>query len=110
MIPGACLRFGFSVLISSVRFSALDHLPAVLRKPLPDTMLPPDFGMMFITGPPMSLSPRPPPTVVAISSALTVSYTTDAKPPLRAAVNGNPLIAYRPSPATVVELIVLDRA
>ena len=65
---------------------------------------------MFITGPPMSLSPRPPPALIAISSALTVSYTTDAKPPLRAAVSGNPLTAYRPSPPTEVALIVLERA
>ena len=51
----------------------LDHSPAVLRNPLPDRLLPPDFGTMFISGPPMSLSPRPPPTVTATSSALTVS-------------------------------------
>ena len=40
---------------------------------LPLKVLPPDRGMMFITGPPMSLSPSPPPTVIAISSAFTVS-------------------------------------
>src|SRR5690349_16482441 len=102
MMPGESFRFGFSALRSLVMLLLLDHSPAVLRNALPEMLLPPDFGTMFMIGPPMSLSPSPPPTVMATSSALTVSYTTDAKPPLRAAVNGKPLMAYRPSPATDV--------
>ena len=35
---------------------------------MPANVLPPDRGTMFITGPPMSLSPRPPPTVTPTSS------------------------------------------
>ena len=73
MTPGFCRRFGFSAWISSVRLLPLDHSPAVLKNAVPEKVLPPERGMMFITGPPMSLSPRPPPTVTATSSALTVS-------------------------------------
>jgi hypothetical protein len=65
MTPGVCCRFGFSAWISSSRFSPPDQSPAVLRNTVPLKAMPPERGMMFITGPPMSLSPRPPPTVIA---------------------------------------------
>ncbi len=46
----------------------------------------------------MSLSPSPPPTVMAISCALAVSYTYDDTPPLLAAATVIPLSVMRPSP------------
>ena len=39
-------------------------------KPLADSLLPPAFGTMFITGPPDSTSPRLPETVKLISCEL----------------------------------------
>ena len=73
MTPGVSRRFGLSAWISSVRLLPLDHSPALLKNAVPANMLPPERGTMFMIGPPMSLSPRPPPTVMAISSAFTVS-------------------------------------
>jgi hypothetical protein len=73
MTPGFCRSAGFSAWISGVRLLPLDQSPALLRNALPENTLAPDLGMMFITGPPMSLSPSPPPTVMAISSVFTVS-------------------------------------
>ena len=72
-IFGGCVRFGLSAVTSDDRLLPLDQLPDPLTKPVPANLLPPDFGTMFITGPPISLSPRPPPTVMATSCELTVS-------------------------------------
>src|SRR5215475_14016673 len=109
-ILAGCVRFGFSACTSDDRLLPLDQPPDPLMKPVPANVLPPDFGTRFITGPPMSLSPSPPPTTIATSSALGVSYTYDDTPPLRAAATVKPLTVMRPSPATDVELIVLEFA
>src|SRR5689334_414556 len=85
---------------SSVRLSPRDQLPALLKNAMPPNELPPDFGTRFMTGPPISLSPRPAPTVMATSSEFGVSYTYDDTPPLRAAAIVMPLTVMRPSPAT----------
>ena len=44
-----------------------------LRNAVPLKLLPPDFGMMLATGPPVSDSPSPPPTMTCISCALPTS-------------------------------------
>src|SRR6478672_6854193 len=110
MMPGTCVRFGFCAFSSSVRLLLLDHRPAWLKKAVPEYRLPPDLGTRFITGPPTSLSPRPPPTRTLTSSEFAVSYTYDDTPPLRAAATVMPLTVMRPSPATEPELIVLECA
>ena len=73
MTPGFCRRAGFCAWISSVRLLPLDQSPALFRKAVPAKLLLPERGMMFMIGPPTSLSPRPPPTVIATSSVFTVS-------------------------------------
>src|SRR5216110_3351246 len=112
MMPGVSFRFGpgGGAVSEESRLLPRDQSPASLKKAVPENVLPPDFGTRFITGPPMSLSPSPPPTTIAISSALGVSYTYDDTPPLRAAATVKPLMVMRPSPATDVELIVLEFA
>ena len=95
---------------SSVRFVPRDQPPASLKNAVPAKVLPPDFGTRFITGPPMSLSPSPPPTVMATSCELGVSYTYDDTPPLLAAAMVMPLTVIRPSPATPVEFAALECA
>ena len=50
-----------------------DHSPAVLKKQLPENVLPPVFGMMLCCAPPISASPRPPESVIEISCELGVS-------------------------------------
>ena len=107
-MPGVCVRP--IVRRSSVRLSPRDQLPALLKNAIPEKALPPDFGTRFITGPPISLSPSPAPTVIATSSAFGVSYTYDDTPPLRAAAMVMPLTVIRPSPATDVEFTVLECA
>src|SRR5216684_8585401 len=99
-MPGVWVKLGFRALISSVRLLPRDQSPARLRNALPEKLLPPERGSRFITGPPMSLSPRPPPTTTPTSSALGVSYTYDETPPLRAAATVKPLTVMRASPAT----------
>src|SRR3981189_1184243 len=99
-MPGVCVEVGFSAWMSDVRLLLRPQLPDPLRKPVPANRLPPDFGTRFITGPPLSLSPSPPPTVIATSCTLGVSYTYDETPPLRAAATVMPPIVMRPSPAT----------
>src|SRR5437764_14812635 len=84
-MPGVCVSVGFSAWMSDVRLLLRPQLPDPLMKPVPANRLPPDFGTMFITGPPLSLSPSPPPTVMATSYELRVSYSYDQTPPLRAA-------------------------
>src|SRR5207249_9441755 len=108
MMPGVCVRP--MARRSSVRLWPRDQLPASLKYAVPLKVLPPDFGTRFMTGPPMSLSPSPPPTVTAISSELGVSYTYDDTPPLLAAAIVMPLTVMRPSPATPVEFAVLECA
>src|SRR5262249_3794851 len=107
-MPGVCVRP-----ISRrpcVRLSPRDQLPALLKNAMPANVLPPDFGTRFMTGPPISLSPSPPPTVMATSSEFGVSYTYDDTPPLRAAAIVIPLTVIRPSPATDVEFATLECA
>src|SRR5919204_5742402 len=108
MMPGVCVRP--IARRSSVRLLPRDHWPASLKNPVPANLLPPDFGTRFITGPPMSLSPSAPPTVIAISCELGVSYTYDDTPPLLAAAIVMPLTVMRPSPATPAEFAVLECA
>ena len=50
-----------------------DHSPAVLKKPWPEKVLPPVFGMKLTVAPPISVSPRPPDSVSCISCELAVS-------------------------------------
>src|SRR5437667_2617483 len=108
IMPGVCVRP--MLRRSSVRLSPRDQLPASLKNAIPANELPPDFGTRFITGPPVSLSPRPPLTVMATSSEFGVSYTYDDTPPLLAAAMVMPLTVIRPSPATDVEFAVLECA
>src|SRR5258708_33061460 len=108
-MPGVCVRLGFCAWSSGVRLLPRDQLPASLKNAMPLNELPPDFGTRFITGPPMSLSPSPPPTVIATSCAFDVSYTYDDTPPLRAAATVMPFTVMRPSPATLAEVAVLER-
>ena len=64
----------------------------------PRNVLPPERGTRFITGPPMSDSPRPPATVTETSSTLTESRMyVDTPPPLNGAATVMPLIVMRPS-------------
>ncbi len=58
---------------SSVTLSdwRLDCVP--LKKAEPLKVLPPERGMILATGPPVSDSPRPPPTITCISCALPTS-------------------------------------
>src|SRR6266850_7913745 len=108
MMPGVCVRP--IARRSSVKLSPRDQLPAWFKNAIPANELPPDFGTRFITGPPVSLSPSPPPTVMATSWELGVSYTYDDTPPLLAAAMVMPLTVMRPSPATEVEFVVLECA
>ena len=108
MMPGVCVRP--IARRSPVRLVPRDQLPASLKNAVPAKVLPPDFGTRFITGPPMSLSPSPPPTVMATSCELGVSYTYDDTPPLLAAAMVMPLTVIRPSPATPVESAALECA
>src|SRR3954463_11155421 len=112
MMPGVALRFGpgAGAVSAASRLSLRDHDPASLTKALPANLLPPDLGTRFITGPPTSLSPRPPPTRTFTSSEFAVSYTYEDTPPLRAAATVMPLTVMRPSPATEPELIALECA
>src|SRR5262245_63630561 len=108
MMPGVSVR---PIARSwSSRLLPFDHLPASLKNTWPAKLLPPDFGTRFITGPPMSLSPRPPPTVMATSCEFGVSYTYDDTPPLLAAATVMPFTVMRPSPATEVEFDPPERA
>src|SRR5262252_1794579 len=108
MMPGVCVRP--IARRSSVRLLPRDQLPAPLTNAVPAKRLPPDFGTRFITGPPMSLSPSPAPTVIATSSELAVSYTYDDTPPLLAAAIVMPLTVIRPSPATPAAFALLECA
>src|SRR5215510_1100508 len=95
-MPGPLVMFWLRSLSSML--SPRDQSPAVLKNAWPENLLPPDFGRMFMVGPPVSFSPRPPETSIAISSALFVSYVSDeTPPPLKAAATVMPLIAIRPS-------------
>ena len=58
---------------AAFKLSPRDHLPAVLTNVVPRNVLPPERGMMFMIGPPVSVSPRPPPTRTATSSTPTES-------------------------------------
>ena len=62
-----------SALSSSVRLLLCRSPLAHDTKPLPDSVLPPERGMMFITGPPDSTSPMLPDTVNVTSCAFRVS-------------------------------------
>ena len=62
-----------SALSSSLRLLLCMSPLAHETKPLADSLLPPERGMMFITGPPDSTSPMLPDTVKLISCALRVS-------------------------------------
>src|SRR6185295_18143777 len=108
MMPGVSVRP--IARSSSSRLLPFDHVPASLKNTWPLKVLQPDFGTRFITGPPISLSPRPPPTVMATSCEFGVSYTYDETPPLLAAATVIPLMVMRPSPATEVELEPPERA
>ena len=50
-----------------------DHWPALLKKPLPENVLPPVFGTKLTVAPPISVSPRPPDSVICISCEFDVS-------------------------------------
>ena len=67
LMPGVCVKFGFNAWSSGVRLLPRDQLPASFMNAAPANVFPPAFGTKFITGPPMSLSPNPPPTVIATS-------------------------------------------
>src|SRR4051794_22181253 len=108
MMPGVCVKP--IARRPSVRLLPRDQLPASLKNTAPPNVLPPDFGTRFITGPPMSLSPSPPPTMIATSCEFGVSYTYDDTPPLLAAAMVMPLTVMRPSPATEVEFARLECA
>src|SRR6266853_811944 len=109
-MPGVCVRFGFCAWSSAVKLLPRDQLPASLKNAVPANVLPPDFGTRFIAGPPRSLSPSPPPTVMATSCEFAVSYTYDDTPPLLAAAIVMPLTVMRPSPATDVAFDALECA
>jgi hypothetical protein len=57
----------------SSRLSPCDHPPAVLPNTVPLNVLPPVFGTRLNCGPPRSVSPRPPATVIWTSCELAVS-------------------------------------
>src|SRR5262245_61367222 len=107
-MPGVCVRP--MARRSSFRLFPRDHLPASLMNAVPRNEVPRDFGPGLVPGPPMSLSPSPPPTVITTSCEFGVSYTYDETPPLLAAATVIPLTVMRPSPATAVELVLLERA
>ena len=71
-MPGVSCRFGpgGGAVNSGVRLSPRDQSPALLMNAVPRNWLPPDRGTRFITGPPMSVSPRPPATATETSSTL----------------------------------------
>ena len=50
----------------------MSPFPQVVKMP-PDSVFPPDFGTMFITGPPDSTSPKLPDVVKVTSCAFRVS-------------------------------------
>src|SRR5580765_2479522 len=96
MMPGASVRP--TARRASFRLLPLDQLPALLKKPWPLKLLPPERGTRFITGPPISDSPIPPETATETSSTLTESRTyVDTPPPLNGAATAMPLTAMRPS-------------
>ena len=70
-MPGVSLRP--TARSSSVRLLPRDQSPALLKNAWPRNSFPPERGTRFITGPPMSDSPRPPATATATSSTLTES-------------------------------------
>ena len=70
--PGFSVRFGWRGDLV-VQVVAARPLAGIAVERVPENVLPPERGMMFMIGPPMSLSPRPPPTLMAISSTFTVS-------------------------------------
>ncbi len=77
----------------------------------PLNVLPPVLGTRFITGPPTSVSPKPPATTTETSSTLFASYASDeTPPPLNDAATTMPLIDMRPSlvlpPLAVKNVIV----
>jgi hypothetical protein len=83
---------------SSSMFSERDHSPAVLRNAVPRNVFPPERGMMFMVGPPVSFSPRPPEICTWISVTSVVLYTTlETPPPLNGAATVIPSILIRPS-------------
>ena len=87
MMPGVCgqARIQRRELVGQV-VAARPLAGDVEERGRPRNVLPPDFGTRFITGPPMSLSPRPPPTVMADFLARWACRSTyDDTPPLRAA-------------------------
>src|SRR5678816_959459 len=99
MMPGVSLRLGpgGGAVRAALRLLPRDQSPAVLRNAVPRNVLPPERGTMFMIGPPVSVSPRPPPTRTATSSTPTESYTYDDTPPLRAAPTVMPFTDMRPS-------------
>ena len=61
--------------ISGVRLVPWNESPVPLMKKLPEKLLPPCLGMMFICGPPVVDSPSPPLRLNTTSCALPTSGT-----------------------------------